>query len=62
MARISSQVTPNYNKTMQQEHFTGETEENYEQSHSQDNRSPGRDFSPGPPEYEAGVLTTRPRR
>jgi hypothetical protein len=29
---------------------------------SQDSRSPGRDLKPGPPEYEAGVLTTRPRR
>jgi hypothetical protein len=29
---------------------------------SQDNRSPGRDLNPVPPEYEAGVLTTRPRR
>jgi hypothetical protein len=29
---------------------------------SQVSRSPGRDLNPGPPEYEAGVLTTRPRR
>jgi hypothetical protein len=29
---------------------------------SQNSLSPGRDFNPGPPEYEAGVLTTRPRR
>jgi hypothetical protein len=29
---------------------------------SQDSRSPSRDLNPGPPEYEAGVLTTRPRR
>jgi NADPH-dependent 7-cyano-7-deazaguanine reductase QueF len=29
---------------------------------NQDSRSPGRDFNPGPPEYETGVLTTRPRR
>jgi hypothetical protein len=28
---------------------------------SQDRRSPDRDFKPGPPEYEAGMLTTRPR-
>jgi hypothetical protein len=28
---------------------------------SQDRPSPGRDFNPGPPEYEAGVLTTRPQ-
>jgi hypothetical protein len=29
---------------------------------SQDNRSLGRDLKPGPPEHEAGVLTTRSRR
>jgi hypothetical protein len=29
---------------------------------SQDSRYPGRDLKPGPPEYEAGALTTRPRR
>jgi hypothetical protein len=29
---------------------------------SQDSRCPGRDLNLGPPEYEAGVLTTRPRR
>jgi hypothetical protein len=29
---------------------------------SQDSRSPGRDFNTGPPEYEAGVLPSRPRR
>jgi hypothetical protein len=28
----------------------------------QDSQSPGRDLNPGLPEYEAGVLTTRPRR
>jgi hypothetical protein len=27
---------------------------------SQDSRSPVRDFNLGPPEYKAGVLTTRP--
>jgi hypothetical protein len=26
----------------------------------QNGRSPGRDPKPGPPEYEAGVVTTRP--
>jgi hypothetical protein len=36
------------------------TEENHE--HSRDNRAPSRDLKPGPPEYSAGVLTTRPRR
>jgi hypothetical protein len=29
---------------------------------SQDSRYPGRDLKPGPPEYETGMLTTRPRR
>jgi hypothetical protein len=29
---------------------------------SQDRRSLGQYLNPGPPEYEAGVLTTRPRR
>jgi hypothetical protein len=29
---------------------------------SQDTRSPGRDLNPGPPEFEAGVLTTQARR
>jgi hypothetical protein len=27
-----------------------------------DSRSPGREWNPGPPEYEAGMLATRPRR
>jgi hypothetical protein len=29
---------------------------------SSDSRFPERDMNPGPPEYEAGVLTNRPRR
>jgi hypothetical protein len=29
---------------------------------NQISRSPGRDFNPEPPEYEAGVVTTGPRR
>jgi hypothetical protein len=29
---------------------------------SQDSRSLGRDLNRGPPAYEAGILTTRPRR
>jgi hypothetical protein len=37
--------------------FSGETEENHENL-SHNSRSPGRDLNPGPPEYEAGVLTT----
>jgi hypothetical protein len=40
---------------------SGVTEKNLEKL-SQDSRSPGRDFNLEPPEYEAGVLITRPRR
>jgi hypothetical protein len=29
---------------------------------SPDSRCPGRDLNPGDPEYEAGLLTTRPQR
>jgi hypothetical protein len=36
------------------------TEGNYGKP-QQDSWSPGRDLNPGPPEYEAGALTTRPR-
>jgi hypothetical protein len=39
-------------------HLDGETEEGHEKS--QDSRSPGQALNPGPPEDEAGVLTTRP--
>jgi hypothetical protein len=39
----------------------GGAEENHE-NFSQDSWSPGRDLNPGPPEYEAGMLTTLPRR
>jgi hypothetical protein len=28
---------------------------------SQDSRPPGRDLNPGPPDYKAEVITTRPR-
>jgi hypothetical protein len=41
-------------------HSTDRTEENHEKP--QGSRSLGRNLNPGPPEYEAGVLTTRPRR
>jgi hypothetical protein len=37
------------------------TKENHENL-SEDSRFPGRDLNPIPPEYEVGVLTTRPRR
>jgi hypothetical protein len=36
------------------------TEKNHEKP--QDSSSPGRDLNLGPPEYEAGVVTTRQRR
>jgi hypothetical protein len=29
---------------------------------SQDSQFPGQNLNPGPPEYDAGELTTRPRR
>jgi hypothetical protein len=41
-------------------HLSGGTEETVENL-SQDCRSPGRDLNQEPPEYEAGVLSTRPR-
>jgi hypothetical protein len=41
-------------------YLSGETEENHE-TLSQDSRSTRRDLNRGPPEYEVGVLTTRPR-
>jgi hypothetical protein len=42
------------------QYFPRETEEKHKKSQS--SRSPCRDLNPGLPEYEAGVLTTRPRR
>jgi hypothetical protein len=41
-------------------HLSGGTEESHEMPQS--SRSQGRNLNPGPPEYESGVLTTRPRR
>jgi hypothetical protein len=38
----------------------GGTEENHEHLNL-DSLSPCRDLNPGPPEYEAGLLTTQPR-
>jgi hypothetical protein len=40
-------------------HSPRRTEENHENL-NQDIQSPGRDMNPGPSEYEAVVLTTRP--
>jgi hypothetical protein len=42
-------------------HLPGGTEEKHKII-GQDIRSPGIGLDPGPPEYEAGVLTTRSRR
>jgi hypothetical protein len=42
-------------------HSPGGTEDNHE-NRSEVSRSSDRDLNPGPPESEAGVLTTRPRR
>jgi hypothetical protein len=42
-------------------HSSGESEENHG-NFSQDSRYTRRDLNPGPPEYEAGVLSTCPRR
>jgi hypothetical protein len=38
-------------------YMPGQNEENTKNL-SQDSRSSGRDLNPGPPKYEAGVLTT----
>jgi hypothetical protein len=40
-------------------HLSEGTDEYHETP--QDSRPPGRDLNPGPPEYEAGVLTTLPK-
>jgi hypothetical protein len=42
----------------QSKHLPGEVEKKHE--NSQKSRSPGRDLKPGPPEYKAEALTTRP--
>jgi hypothetical protein len=41
-------------------HLLGGTEKTTK-SLSQSSRSPGRDYNPGPPEYEPGVPTGRPQ-
>jgi hypothetical protein len=50
---------PNFKELYQ--HSCRGAEENQE-NFSQDRRFPGRDINPVPPEYEAGVFTSRPRR
>jgi hypothetical protein len=52
-------VWPNFRVILQ--NLLGWTEENHENL-GQNSRSPCRDFNQRPPEYEAGVLTARPRR
>jgi hypothetical protein len=42
-------------------HLLGSSEENRDKSQT-DSRSPGRNSNPGPPEFESGMLTNRPRR
>jgi hypothetical protein len=50
-----------WERIMQEAAFAGGAEKNKKKL-NQHSRSPGRDLYPGSPEYEAGVLTTRPRR
>jgi hypothetical protein len=50
---------PNFNVVSQ--HSPGRVEESRENIR-QDSRSAGRDLNPGPPDYEAGMFLTRPRR
>jgi hypothetical protein len=50
---------PNFKVISQ--HLLGGTEKSHKIL-SQDSLSPDRDFNPGPPEYIAGVLTTRQQR
>jgi hypothetical protein len=49
-----------YNFNVLSRHSSWRSEETHEKRH--DSRSPDRDLNPGPPEYEVGVSTTRPRR
>jgi hypothetical protein len=53
------QLWPNFKAISR--YWSGGTEKN-PKNLSQDIRPPGRGLSPGPLEYAAGVLTTRPRR
>jgi hypothetical protein len=56
---VSKRMWSNFNVLSRT--VVGETEENHDII-SQDIRCSGRDMKPGPPEYEAGMLTTRPQR
>jgi hypothetical protein len=49
---------PNFNVLSR--HLAGGSDKNHENRWSE-YRSPDRDLNPGPPEYEAGALTTLPR-
>jgi hypothetical protein len=44
------------------QHLRGGTEQNREKKLNQDSLSLGRYLNPGPPEYGAGMLTTRQQR
>jgi hypothetical protein len=55
LAKISKEAVVAYIKTLNR-HLPGQTEKT--RNFSQDSR----DLIPGSPEYEAGVLTTTPRR
>jgi hypothetical protein len=57
MERICKEAVMPYFKVLSK-HFPTGTDENLDQG----SRYPCRDMNPGPPEYEAGVLTTQPRR
>jgi hypothetical protein len=58
LARMWKRPWPNF-KVLSRNSPEG-TDENHKNI-SQKSRSPGRDLNPGPPEYEAGALTIRPR-
>jgi hypothetical protein len=60
LKRICKEAVAAYFKALSR-HLPGGTEENNE-NHSRDSWSPGRDINPEPPEYETGMITTRPRR
>jgi hypothetical protein len=60
LERIWKEAVAAYFKTLLRQ-LSGGTEENHV-NQSQESRSTGQDLNPGPPEYEAGALTTRPPR
>jgi hypothetical protein len=56
---VRNRLWPNFKGLSR--YSSGRTDENHENL-NQDSQSPGRDFNPAPAEYEAGVLTSGPRR